>query len=348
MLTLLDNDDVRITGLNVCGLLGKLRLGILETFVEDIDIACVCETKVHSTNDYVQSFLPSHRLLLKKEGRGEHLSGTHGLAIIVRNRISSNVTLIDNVVSCKHVMWAKVVLENNVEFILGNVYIPHEGSVHYDDEWYDNISSDLITLSELSLPFILVGDFNSRTGTLDDFMEYDETIANECGLDIEFDLTGVHNGKEYLESIGINSKRQNRDKHINNNGRKLIELCQVFNLTILNGRMGSDRGVGDFTCNTAQGNSTVDYVLISAEMLPIVTDFSIDEFDSCLSDVHHPLNLTLIGKDQHADTVEQRSSHLQVNDNSNAGEHCRQTRTKWQKDLTTAYQREVQNLYPNR
>ena len=289
----------------MCGLLGKLRLGILETVIEDIDIVCVCETKLNSTNDYAQTLLPSHRILFKKEKSDGRLSGTHGLAILVNKRFQGKVTLIDDFDSCEHVMWVKVMLNENVEFILGNVYIPHEGSIHYDDEWYTNVSSDMIALGTLALPFVLVGDFNSRTGRLDDFMEYDENVARECGVNIELDLPGVSNGKDYLESIGIFT-RHNKDGHINNNGRKLIELCQIFNLNIINGRFGTDREHGDFTCRTAQGQSTIDYIIMSSEMLPIIKDFTIDPFDSCLSDAHCSTSLTLI--DSH--TIEKQ--HLKV------------------------------------
>jgi hypothetical protein len=42
----------------------------------------------------------------------------------------------------------------------------------------NSISSDMISLSVYSLPFVLIGDFNARTGTTNDYFdEFDETVA---------------------------------------------------------------------------------------------------------------------------------------------------------------------------
>lgn len=37
--------NVNILGLNVCGLNSKINLGVLEDYIRDYDIACLCETK---------------------------------------------------------------------------------------------------------------------------------------------------------------------------------------------------------------------------------------------------------------------------------------------------------------
>ena len=53
------------------------------------------------------------------------------------------------------------------------------------------------------------------------------------------------------------------DKEINKNGKKLIEMCKMSNLKILNGRMGRDRVIGNYTCCTSRGKSVIDYVIAS-------------------------------------------------------------------------------------
>ena len=35
-----------------------------------------------------------------------------------------------------------------------------------------------------SFACIMVGDFNARTGHLDDFISVEDTVATECGLDL--------------------------------------------------------------------------------------------------------------------------------------------------------------------
>ena len=337
-----DDYYTRILGLNVCGLQGKLRLGILEKYIENIDVVCLSETKVSSTNMSVHNSFHSHRIVLKKGSNGEKRGGTHGLAILYSKHLDGKVTVLDDQATSNHVMWAKVELDDNVRFILGNVYIPNEGSIHHDEEWQLSISSDIISLSDYCLPFVLIGDFNARTGALCDFFdEVDESVARECGLDLASDLPGMHSAKEDLETMGIDLLRHNKDTHTNNNGKKLIELCQIFNFTILNGRFGADKGVGEHTCTTARGQSVIDYILMSSEMLPIIKDFRVDAFDSCLSDTHCPLRMTLIGQKLQSETSSSNNVHVvetTENREPTSTEPQTQFRTKWKGDLCKAYQ----------
>ena len=73
------------------------------------------------------------------------------------------------------------------------------------------------------------------------------------------------------------------------NGKKLIELCKISDLKIVNGRIGTDKSVGNYTCHTTKGQSTIDYVVMSMELFPKTTDLYIDTLDRCMSDVHCPV-----------------------------------------------------------
>ena len=44
--------------------------------------------------------------------------------------------------------------------------------------------------------------------------------------------------------------RSSQDKNMNSNGPLLLEFCKQTNMRILNGRTGSDKGIGKFTCHT--------------------------------------------------------------------------------------------------
>ena len=48
--------------------------------------------------------------------------------------------------------------------------------------------------------------------------------------------------------------RISRDNKTNNNSFELNEACKDFDLFILNGRLGYDMKVGDFTCVSGNGN----------------------------------------------------------------------------------------------
>jgi hypothetical protein len=70
----------------------------------------------------------------------------------------------------------------------------------------------------------------------------------------------------------------------------LIEFCRNNNMIICNGRVGKDKGVGEFTC---KHSSVVDYYIVSPNGLKIINSFSILEPSKLFSDVHSPLSLTL-------------------------------------------------------
>ena len=83
------------------------------------------------------------------------------------------------------------------------------------------------------------------------------------------------------------------DKKVDTYGRNLINLCMDSNLKIVNGRFGSDRGVGNLTCHKPRGKSTIDYCLVSVELLNYISNFYVDIFDRCMSDVHSPICLEI-------------------------------------------------------
>ena len=63
----------------------------------------------------------------------------------------------------------------------------------------------------------------------------------------------------------------------NKYGRALIDLCKAGELTIANGRLFSDAGVGDFTRAGTTGRSTVDYVCVSSIDLESIIDFRVHD-----------------------------------------------------------------------
>ena len=74
-------------------------------------------------------------------------------------------------------------------------------------------------------------------------------------------------------------------------------MCNNLNLKILNGSLGSDNGIGNFTCHKKNRNnlnqSVVDYCIVSECLVPCISDFCIDVFDRCMSDVHSPICLSI-------------------------------------------------------
>ena len=91
-------------------------------------------------------------------------------------------------------------------------------------------------------------------------------------------------------------ERINKDMIANNHGKKLIELCKLSDLKIANGRIGTGKSIGSYTCHTPRGSSTIDYAILSMGLFPYIVDFYIDIYDKCLSDVHCPVCIVMSGK----------------------------------------------------
>ena len=165
-----------------------------------------------------------------------------------------------------HVLWLKVNMLNNCNFILGAVYLPRESSQNYKFDTFEVINEDINTFD---LPVFLLGDFNSRTGIMNDVFNYDDYCIKMFGQFDDDEMDG-----DYLTRFNADFQRVNKDPKVNNMGRALIELCQIQNLNILNGRFGHDKGIGKLTCfNRNQGKRTIDYAVISPTLLEVVNDF---------------------------------------------------------------------------
>ena len=227
-------------------------------------------------------------------------SKVHGLAMLVKTGLFPYIQKMDKTKS-KCILWVALGASHNVIYlIVGAVYIPCVSSIHNDVSDYDTISEDMVALhAKYNCPFLLLGDCNSRTGKLDDFLSQNSV-------------------KQTFQSLGLETKRYNCDEKVDVNGRHLIDLCKDLNLCIVNGRFGQDNGVGQCTCVKTSGQSLVDYAIVSSSLFTSITDFYVDKFDSCMSDVHLPLCITLDVKteakkvhnfqDQKYDTLEYKSS----------------------------------------
>ena len=99
---------------------------------------------------------------------------------------------------------------------------------------------------------ILLGDMNARTGVLNDF------ICNDQPIPIDWE-------SDYIPDIDL-KPRNNMDAGINEYSKSLINMCQSFKLRILNSRILGDL-LGQFTSYHYNGNSMVDYALISDKLI---------------------------------------------------------------------------------
>ena len=117
----------------------------------------------------------------------------------------------------------------------------------------------------------------------------EDAVAECTGINVNDE--GLYQSKHNLSDKGIEVRRFNEDKLVNNNGRLLLDFCKGLDLHIVNGRVGNDLGRGKLTC---KNTSTIEYVIASLNCFQLIKDFDVDIFDSFLSDVHSPLCFTLV------------------------------------------------------
>ena len=141
----------------------------------------------------------------------------------------------------------------------------------------------------------LLGDFNARTGGSNTISGNDEAM-----------LQNLANGDVHLiNDLKGNLQRNSKDTVRNDRGERLIDFGCEWNLTILNGSIVGDI-LGNWTCYRYNGNSIVDYMLISHDLRDRVSSLKILELSE-LSD-HRPLLCTLrtLGSPM-KDNIEQNS-----------------------------------------
>ena len=103
------------------------------------------------------------------------------------------------------------------------LYNPLYTSRYHDAALLENIANDILYSND-ETPYLVIGDLNARTGEL---LDFNETNA-------------IDHLDKFIISENPKIKRRNRDKMINGEGIKLIELCKVLDLIILHGRSCAD------------------------------------------------------------------------------------------------------------
>ena len=161
---------------------------------------------------------------------------------------------------------------------------------------------------------------NHRTSTCTSTC-IDDRVANEILL---------HNVNDNIDC------RISSDSVLNEQGKKLLSLCNAMNLRIANGRFGEDSA--KFTC---RDSSVVDYALLSPSLFNEVLSLKVDMFDPMLSDVHNTLNLNLHCSIFHC--VEEdvneyvNSSIAEQTTEQGSKDGCSNKRAKWKKQMSNNF-----------
>lgn len=203
--------------------------------------------------------------LAKKKGRR---SG--GVVFYNKHKYKHGIKLMSS--SNKFCMWVK--FDSNVfsldqDLFLCIVYIrPTRADIR--DQYFEQIASHIMKYKN-SGEVMLSGDFNSRTGTLLDFIQHDDGASEYVALPSNYGT--------------FSDKRNNMAKVVNDYGEALLELCCNSCLRILNGRTcGDSLGHMTYFSTDGKGSSCVDYTLVGNALMEKIKYFGICEPNRMLSD----------------------------------------------------------------
>ena len=84
---------------------------------------------------------------------------------------------------------------------------------------------------------------------------------------------GIIDAPQDVQSVSINTGRNNHDSHPNKHGDRILDICKTCNLRILNGRKSGDT-FGKPTFYSHDGSSScIDYIIISDEFFQSISSF---------------------------------------------------------------------------
>ncbi len=130
---------------------------------------------------------------------------------------------------------------------------------------------------------LICGDLNSRVGSLRDYVTVDDKDEVPLPKNYEPDTFGT--GRVTLDTLYYNCY-----------GRWLLDLCLSSKICILNGRCNGDL-VGSFISHQKEGNSVVDYNIISKRIYQRVRMFKVcfmtDYSDHCCLSLRITMNIPI-------------------------------------------------------
>ena len=276
---------------NIEGLLRKQRNLELTQIVKEYDIIGLVETWIPDKTEYKSL----NHIVYNNTGEKIHKLGrvSGGISLLISN--NSNLHVRKLVSPTKKILWAEINLKNDI-IILGIAYNPPQNSKHHDTNIFHTIENEITKFeNNYDHPkFIILADFNARLGTKDTAQS---TITDNNILTKDYDIP-----------------RKSKDKTSNNEGDKLLNFCNNCNLKILNGNFFNDTE-GNYTYIHPQGASTIDFALISENVLDLLTDFDII---NATTSAHNGLSLTL-----NYDTHTIQNKPLNLNPIRNPNTHLR-------------------------
>lgn len=277
---------MKILCYNVNGLESKISSSDFHNFINEYDIVCLTETFASKEigNDVFKNHVPfsSNAIKLSHDGRP---SG--GVCVIVRKNLLRHVTRVP--VDCDNIVVLSIdrhLFGTAKDIIFIGVYIPPQKSKYWKSS-RDGFGIEVLEKCLYDLNYSMdshslwiCGDENSRTSE----MNFDFSL---------WDSSDTLNTEDQRSKL----KRKSEDTSVNTFGEQLLQFCNVFDCFLLNGleEFGFDNG---YTYVSQHGYSTVDYFIMSLDMLPCLGNMKLTIEDFVESD-HFPVALTIVVRKSH-------------------------------------------------
>lgn len=287
--------EVTVLSLNVCGLKSKLQVQEFCSMCILHDLLIFCETKCDDLDvpDVTSIFsdLGFHVFIQNRESFAKHRSG--GVLVAIRKSLSNFFHQIPYAHNFLTVLRAPCNLLNRTkDLVIIGAYIPPYGSRYSSADMFHVLSNVLLDFDPSAHDVLLVGDLNAHTLLKDDLVELEEDLFCALDLDLNYAVSESLQTKQTFRDLGLTLDRYNTDLKPDNGGygETLIELCRNHSMAIFNGRVGTDKFIGQPT--TTDG-SMIDYVIGSPYLLVKTSDFIINSFDPLFSDKHCAIQFTV-------------------------------------------------------
>lgn len=166
------------------------------------------------------------------------------------------------------VLWIRVLVEDAL-FFIAVCYLPPKNSGGYPSDqiesWFQQLAAE-ITEARREGMVLVAGDFNARVADDPDFPE-------------QFRIDRSWNTFDLLEDAEASrSTRRSCDQHVNEQGKRLLELCKETGLRIVNGRTpGDEVAAATSVGKDGNGKSVVDLFLCCPKAMPLVSKLLVSE-----------------------------------------------------------------------
>lgn len=188
-----------------------------------------------------------------------------GIAVFVKDYLIENQIVQEEKTENADVIWLRLdkkFLNSNCHLYIACTYLSPLNKYNnaYAKNSFENLRKDVEKFTSKGF-VLLLGDFNARTGTLNDFINISNDICNGPALKSNDCTNGTRNNEDRAKP----SKR----------GKELIAMCKDLDMSILNGRTPGD-AYGRITCFRPNGCSVVDYGICSNDFINNVLFFKVN------------------------------------------------------------------------